>query len=554
MQVVIPMSGFGERFRVAGYAVPKPLIKVDGKEIISHVIDMFPGVTDFIFICNEDHLNNPSYQMREIITKYAPKGRIISIGPHKLGPVNAVLLAEQFIDKKRPTVINYCDFSCYWDFKDFKDFVQSTDCDGAIPAYTGFHPHMLTSTNYAYVRETDLWVTDIQEKKPFTQDPRSEFASTGTYYFRNGALAIQYCKECVNLNLSLGDEFYVSLVYKPMLLLGLKIAVYEVQHFMQWGTPKDLEEYQHWSNMFDMVIEQDFNPLNLAGYNVVPMAGQGSRFAKVGYSTPKPLIEVNGYPMVVRATKDLPHTHTILITRDDLSDSRQTFDEVLRGIDNCTVVSLEKLSQGQAETCGRALADLEDDCPITIGACDNGIIYNQILFSNLFNDPNIDLIVWGVRKHPNADLRPEMYGWIDQSEGEISQTSIKKPITDNPVDPHVMIGAFSFKKAKDFQRCLEKLISEDIRVNGEYYVDSCVDIAMKLGLNCRIFTVDSYISWGTPDELKTYEYWQSCFHKWQSHKYDMSLDPRISSTNLKILLSTCKPMMPNRPLSHIPND
>jgi NDP-sugar pyrophosphorylase family protein len=59
VQIIIPMSSFGERFRRAGYTVPKPLIEVDGKPIISHVIDLFPGETNFIFICNEDHLDNP---------------------------------------------------------------------------------------------------------------------------------------------------------------------------------------------------------------------------------------------------------------------------------------------------------------------------------------------------------------------------------------------------------------------------------------------------------------------------------------------------------------
>lgn len=53
MQIIIPMSGFGERFRRAGYDVPKPLIEIDGMPIIAHVIDMFPGEHDFIFICNQ---------------------------------------------------------------------------------------------------------------------------------------------------------------------------------------------------------------------------------------------------------------------------------------------------------------------------------------------------------------------------------------------------------------------------------------------------------------------------------------------------------------------
>ena len=56
MQIVIPMSGFGERFRRAGYTVPKPLVRIEGKTIIEHVVDMFPGDNYFIFICNKDHL------------------------------------------------------------------------------------------------------------------------------------------------------------------------------------------------------------------------------------------------------------------------------------------------------------------------------------------------------------------------------------------------------------------------------------------------------------------------------------------------------------------
>jgi len=72
MQIVIPMSGFGERFRKAGYTAPKPLIEIDGKPIIAHVIELFPGESDFIFICNQDHLRESSYQMQAIIQRYCP--------------------------------------------------------------------------------------------------------------------------------------------------------------------------------------------------------------------------------------------------------------------------------------------------------------------------------------------------------------------------------------------------------------------------------------------------------------------------------------------------
>lgn len=58
MQIVIPMSGFGERFRRAGYTVPKPLIEIERKPVISHVIDMFPGETNFILSVIKNILMN----------------------------------------------------------------------------------------------------------------------------------------------------------------------------------------------------------------------------------------------------------------------------------------------------------------------------------------------------------------------------------------------------------------------------------------------------------------------------------------------------------------
>ena len=49
-QIIIPMSGF-EIDLEAGYDRPKPLLIVN--EIpIAHIIDLFPGESDFLFVCN----------------------------------------------------------------------------------------------------------------------------------------------------------------------------------------------------------------------------------------------------------------------------------------------------------------------------------------------------------------------------------------------------------------------------------------------------------------------------------------------------------------------
>jgi hypothetical protein len=82
-------------------------------------------------------------------------------------------------------VVNYCDFTCYWDWQHYKQFVDESECDGAIPAYKGFYPYSLGTTNYAYMEEQDGWVQDIQEKQPYTDNRLEEYASSGTYYFKS---------------------------------------------------------------------------------------------------------------------------------------------------------------------------------------------------------------------------------------------------------------------------------------------------------------------------------------------------------------------------------
>ena len=180
MQIVLPMSGIGKRFRAAGYTVPKPMIPVDGKPIIAHVVDLFPGEWDIIFVCNQDHLDEPSFHMRETLEGLCPGACILGIAPHRPGPVHAVRQAMPLLDPAQPVIVNYCDFTCYWDWADLKAFLTETGCAGANPAYRGFHPHSLGSTFYAYVRQAGGWIEDIQEKQPFTNSSMDEFASSGT--------------------------------------------------------------------------------------------------------------------------------------------------------------------------------------------------------------------------------------------------------------------------------------------------------------------------------------------------------------------------------------
>jgi hypothetical protein len=139
-----------------------------------------------------------------------------------------------------------------------------------------------------------------------------------------------------------------------------------------------------------------------------------------------------------------------------------------------------------------------------------------------------------------------MFGWIDVIDGQVRSVSVKTPL-DNPASDPIVLGTFTFRRSDDFRRALDRLITRDGRINGEFYIDSLINDAIALGLQCRLFEVDSYLCWGTPNDLRTFEYWQSCFHKWGSHPYRLDLDSRIPKEQIDQLEAKYQAAIPALP-------
>ncbi len=537
MQIIIPMSGMGNRFVDAGYKTPKPLIEIDGMPIIEHVVKMFPGEEDFIFICNSTHLRETN--IRELLLNLAPKSQIVEIAPHKKGPVYAVQCVASLIADEEEVIVNYCDFSCYWDYEDFLRHTRLRRADGAIPAYKGFHPHMLGTTNYAFMRDHQQWMTEIKEKEPFTDDRTREYASTGTYYFRKGAFVKKYFKELIQKGIDLNGEYYVSLVYNLLKADNLTVSIYDIQHMLQWGTPRDVEEYLIFSNYFRAICERktSFGPYEENGLNLIPLAGRGSRFSGEGYSDPKPLIKVGGKPMIVQAADYLPGaSRNTFVCLEEHLQKYPLENAIKKAYPSARIVSIDQITEGQACTCEIGLYGEDQNAPLLIAACDNGMLWNNTKYEALISDAKVDAIVWSFRNHPGSKRNPEMYGWIVVNDrDDVTGVSVKKAISDSPENDHAIVGTFYFRKTAYFTESLQRLYKKNIRVNGEFYVDSCVDEMVAMGLKVKVFELEHYIGWGTPDDYRSFLYWQSFFHKADWHPYRMEKDRTIHPAALAAL-------------------
>ena len=536
MHIIIPMSGVGRRFIEAGYRTPKPLIEIDGKPIIEHVVSLFPGEEKITFICNSTHLEKTN--MREILQGIAPKGNICEIPPHKKGPVYAVMQLAEQIDDDDECIVNYCDFGTYWSYENFLKHTRTRRADGALPSYKGFHPHMLGTTNYAFIRDENQWMLEIQEKKPFTNNRMQEYASNGTYYFRTGKILKENFQELMNLDLDLKGEYYVSMVYNLLLKKQMKVSIFEIQHMLQWGIPEDVEEYNRWSNYFKAIVNSS-EPINVidSSVNLIPLAGQGSRFVKEGYTNPKPLILVSGKPMIVQASEYLPNAQKrIFVCLGEHLDTYSLKEEIIKTYADADLIRIDRVTEGQAITCEIGLEGIDDHASVLISACDHGMLWSKKEYADLLNDESIDAIVWSFREHPSAERNPEMYGWLKTDENNIvTGVSVKKAISDNPRNDHAIVGTFYFRKKSIYDQGLSALKKNDNRVNSEFYVDSLIEEIVNQGFKVKVFSIDHYICWGTPNDYETFCYWQSLFHKVDWHPYSLEKDPTVESSAIREL-------------------
>ena len=203
-----------------------------------------------------------------------------------------------------------------------------------------------------------------------------------------------------------------------------------------------------------------------------------------------------------------------------------------------------KKTQGQSESAYIGYQDNKkyknkDLNPLTILPCDSSLIFNHENFFNLLNDSNTDIIVFGSKPHLTAIKKPLMFSWILNNADKIEKISVKETF-ENFVNHYIVTGAFTFKSGKIFEKVIDKQFKSGKKVNNEFYLDDAINIAISMGYKCKVFIVDHFISYGTPVELKIYEYWESCFHLWEEHPYNLRNNSFISEIKKNYIESKFK--------------
>jgi HAD superfamily hydrolase (TIGR01509 family) len=226
---------------------------------------------------------------------------------------------------------------------------------------------------------------------------------------------------------------------------------------------------------------------------LIPMAGAGSRFEQAGYSFPKPLIEVNGKPMIQVVANNLNvDANFIYIVRKEHKE-KYNLDTLLNLITpNCKIVEVDKITDGAACTTLLAKHLIDNDSPLLMANSDQFVEWDSSEFMYKMIEQKVDGgILTFNSTHPKWSFaKLDEYGYV-------TEVAEKKPISNNAT-----VGIYYWKKGSDYVKYAEQMILKNIRTNNEFYVCPVFNEAINDGKKIKSFTIEKMWGLGTPEDLK----------------------------------------------------
>lgn len=230
---------------------------------------------------------------------------------------------------------------------------------------------------------------------------------------------------------------------------------------------------------------------------IITMAGRGSRFAKQGYSEPKYMIEVKGktlFEWSLESLQGVPEAATwyfVALKEHDVSDFVHEKCALL-GINDVTIVEIDDVTTGQAESALQAVKLCEPSSPCLIFNIDTHVAPGSLGFEGIKGEGWI----------PCFTMPGDNWSFVRLGDGGCAvEVREKKRISD-----HCSIGLYWFSKASLFTESYEVLYGNGAVEAGETYVAPLYNVLIEQGSCVTVALVNSenVVPLGTPEEVRAF--------------------------------------------------
>lgn len=233
---------------------------------------------------------------------------------------------------------------------------------------------------------------------------------------------------------------------------------------------------------------------------VIPMAGQGSRFVKAGYQTPKPFIEVNGTTLIELVLKNLriKDARYLLLARTEHLESQTAIVKRIQENFNVTFVPVDKLTEGAACTVLHAHRLINNDSPLLLANSDQYIDASVSDYVNDCRERNLD---GSILTFVDTARDPKWSFARLNSDGLVEEVKEKSAISE-----FATVGLYYFSQGQSFVNAAIDMVVTNDRVNGEFYTCPVYNYCIAAGQRIGIYNIDaeSMHGLGTPEDLNRF--------------------------------------------------
>lgn len=230
---------------------------------------------------------------------------------------------------------------------------------------------------------------------------------------------------------------------------------------------------------------------------VVPMAGAGSRFEKMGYTFPKPLIDVEGKPMIQVVVEAMNIEANFIYIVQKSHREKYNLDTLLNLITpNCKIIEVDGMTEGAACTVLLAKEHINNESQLILTNSDQFIEWDSTDFMYQMNEKGYDGgIMCFEATHPKWSFAKT------NENGIITEVAEK-----NPISNQATAGVYYWKHGSDFVKYTEQMIEKNIRVNNEFYVCPVYNEAIQDNKLIYNYQIPAENMWGlgTPEDLSYY--------------------------------------------------
>lgn len=236
---------------------------------------------------------------------------------------------------------------------------------------------------------------------------------------------------------------------------------------------------------------------------IMPMAGEGSRFLKEGWTTPKPLIQLNGKELFLRAIDCVQISNVSIkysfVVRQEHID-KYALDRGIKDIlPDANIFAVQQTTRGAVETSLMAREAIHSEDAVLVMDCDlefRSQGFNSLL-KEILSQP-INKVNGGVLVSFNSNSPRYSYAETND-EGIVIRTAEKEVISN-----HALCGAYFFSTAQSFLYAADSLMHETNFSKPEYYVSLLYNYLLQRGEIVRLAKMEENYSYGTPEEFRQY--------------------------------------------------